>query len=440
MNLLLYGFAIVTLLLGFVILKQGLSRKVELLSMRNLYLFGFCIYQLVSPALALHTENYWFFRIANPQQTGKAFLLLAILYLIVFFFSYHKLKITPWMASKLSGPPREVNDYLLMCLAVALIAIAIPLRFMPIASISKPSLQVAVALVGIACVIAGWVWSNNRANLAIGVVVGLIVSIAIVLSITSTFGRRPLIGVALGFVWGAYYRRVLWIKPAKLIRFMIPLTLAAAAIVSAFTAVRGSIRGESASAAATLSRLRRANVQAGAADILGGQACGSASLWAIEQWPDRFDTKPLYSLKFMAYWYVPRFVWPGKPAPLGNDVARLAKIKGVNPDRITIRPGVIGYAQAEGGTKAVIVYALFFGQFLRFFDELVRLNPTNTYIVLPAGCCIAQVVGLARGCIAIFSNVMILSFISTFLVLYIANKVFGQRLRQSYTVPWPQYR
>ncbi len=438
MNLAVNGLSLLLIILVGLILKQGLSRKVELLSMRNLYLFGFCIYQLVSPAMALKSGNYWFYTIDFPEQTGKTYLFLATMYLIVFFFSYHRIKLTQWMAGKLSGPPTEVNDYFLMCLAGALVAVAVPLRFMPMGMIARPSVQVAIAFMGLACAIAGWVWSKHRANIPLSVVVAIILAISLALSMTSTYGRRPLIGVAMGFVWGAYYRRTWTISPVRMIRFLIPLAVAAAVAVSAFTAIRGSARGGS--TADTLQRFANANVQAGAADILGGQACGSTSLWAIEQWPERIEMRTLYSLKFMAYWYVPRFMWPEKPEPLGNDIARLAKIQGVNQGSITIPPGVIGYATAEGGVLAIIVYGLFFGQFLRFFDELVRRNPTNAYIILPAGCCIGQVVGLARGCIALFSDLMVLGFISTFLILYIFNKLFGERIRRSYTVAWPKYR
>ena len=77
---------------------------------------------------------------------------------------------------------------------------------------------------------------------------------------------------------------------------------------------------------------------------------------------------------------------------------------------------------------------------MRFFDELVRRNPTNVYVILPAGCCIGQVVGMARGCIGLFSNLMILGFVSTFLVLYVVNKLFGERAKGAYMAAWPQYR
>jgi hypothetical protein len=439
MNLAVYGLVAWLIIIPIIILKQGLSRKVELLSMRNLYLLSFCVYQLLSPALALKTDNFWFFPIDTPAKTGKIFLGMASVYLILFFFSYHKIKLTSWLARKLTGPPRELNDQLLIALASSLVAIAVPLRFMPVAVIAKPSIAIAIALVGIACAISGWVWSKNRGNISTNVIVGVIVACSIVLSISSTYGRRPLIGAVLGFIWGAYYRRTWWVSPARMVRFMIPLAVAAAVAVSAFTAIRGAARGGT--TAQTLQHMKNANIQAGAADILGGQSTGSASLWTIENWPSRLETRKLHSAKYMILWYIPRIMWPEKPKPLGNDIATLAKIEGVRKESITLPPGVLGYARAEGGTLALIVYALFFGQFMRFFDELVRLNPTNVYIILPAGCCIGQVVGMARGCIALFSNLMIVSFIATFFILYIVNKLFGDRVKDAYiTMAWPQYR
>ena len=182
--------------------------------------------------LALKTGNFWFYTINFPERTGKTFLALATLYFIVFFFSYHRIKLTQWMAAKLSGPPKAIDDYMLMCLAGTLVALAVPLRFMPMEVITKPSIQIAIAFMGIACAISGWVWSKHRASIPINIIVGAIVAISLVLSVSSTFGRRPLIGVALGFLWGAYYRRTWWTSPARMIRYMIPLTLAAALVVT----------------------------------------------------------------------------------------------------------------------------------------------------------------------------------------------------------------
>jgi hypothetical protein len=437
MNFVMYGFGLLIILLVAMVFKQGISRSVELFSLRNLYLSSFIIYQLFSPALALKTGNFWFFQVNFPEQTGKAFLLMATVYLAVFLISYHRIKLTAWFAGKLSGRPLEINDYLLMGLAISLTAIAVPLRFMPLGPIARPSVQIAIAFLGIATAISGWVWSARRSNVGITIVVAIIVAVAVALSVSSTLGRRPLIGVAMGFAWGIYYRRARYMPPLRMLAMMTPFVLAAVVAVSAFSAIRGH---ERAGAQETLNRMAHSNVWTGLQDILGGQSCGSASLWAIEQWPERFETRTLYSFRIMAYWYIPRFMWPEKPEPLGNDVARLAKAEGVNRDAITIPPGVIGFAAAEGGMWAAIAYALFFGQLFRFFDELVKRNPTNVYVVLPVGCCLGQVVGLARGDIAIFTNLLLLGFLATFLVLYVANRMFGNRISQTYMMAWPQYR
>ena len=88
----------------------------------------------------------------------------------------------------------------------------------------------------------------------------------------------------------------------------------------------------------------------------------------------------------------------------------------------------------------MIVYALFFGQYMKFFDQLIRMSPGNVFVILPVGCATGQVLGLARGDIAIFANLMILAFISTYVFLYIANKVFGQDARPTFWHAWPQVR
>ncbi len=426
--------------LVFLMLKQGLSRKVDMFSARNMYLVGFIIYQLTSPAIALSTENFTLFRVNFPDDTGKKFLMMAVTFLVVFLFSYQRIKLTPWIAGKFKFPPRETNDFLLLSLAVFLIMLGMLLRFMPIPNIAAASVQVSIAFAAIAAAISGWVWSNRRSNIPVAVVAAMVVAASLVIALTGVFGRRPLLAVVMGFAWGVYHRRVRLMSPAKMIIYIAPFMAAAALAVAAFTAVRTHDFGKQSDARSTVSSMSRADFRGGLKDLLGGQACGSASLWAIEQWPDQFEQRFLFSLKYMGMYFVPRFMWPEKPMPLGNDVARLADVAGVNQGGITIPPGVIGYSVAEGGYWAILIYALFFGQFLRFIDELVRLNPTNSFIILPAAVATGQAFGLARGCIAVFTDLIVLGFVSTYLILFIADRLFGKKLPQLQMNPWPQLR
>lgn len=430
-------FSIATALV-FLMLKQGLSRKVDLFSARNMYLVGFIIYQLTSPALALQSENFTYFRVYFPSDTGKQFLMMAATFVAIFLFSYQRIGLTPWAASKLKFPPRETNDFLLLGLAVFLIVLGMLLRFMPIPNLAAPSAQVSIAFAAISSAISGWVWSNRRSNIPVVVLAALIVAASLVIALTGVFGRRPLLAVVMGFAWGVYHRRARLMSPGKMILYISPFLAAAAIAVAAFTAARSHDFGGQSEAKGAITKMMGANIKEGMKSLLGGQATGSASLWAVEQWPDRFEQRYFYSLRYMAMWYIPRFMWPDKPEPLGNDIAKLADVDGVNQDAITLPPGVLGYARAEGGYWAVIVYALFFGQFLRFIDEMVRLNPTNSFIILPAAVATGQAFGLARGCIAVFTDLIVLGFISTYIMLFIADRLFGKKIAQVQMNPWPQ--
>lgn len=436
---LLYFLAFVLCLM---MLKQGLSQSVDFLSVRNLYLLGFIVYQLLSPANALRTENFNGFQVFAPAETGRIFLLYAYLFIGVFLFSYHKFKPCRWFAGKFPAPQREISDSLFLGLAVALVCVAIPLRlFGPsIPLIARASVQIAIALAVVASAIAGWVWGAKRFNLIVVTMMIFIVGSSLAIGMLGVFSRRPMLTILLGLAWGAYHRRARFMKPAKLIFMLSPILLFVALAVSAFTAIRHNRETVTAKVQDTARQMTQANVGAGTRNILGGQACGAAVLWAIESWPDKFDTRPLFSLRMMAYWYVPRYFWPEKPVPLGNEVARLARLKRMNWDKIKIPPGVIGYAVAEGGFFVVAIYALFFGQFLRFIDELIRLNPLNAFIILPTACATGQVLGLARGDIAIFTNLIVLGFVTTYVLLFVASKLFGRKLQPAYWAPWPQPR
>jgi hypothetical protein len=101
---------------------------------------------------------------------------------------------------------------------------------------------------------------------------------------------------------------------------------------------------------------------------------------------------------------------------------------------------VVGYAAAEGGFYALIIYALFFGQFTRFFDDLITLNPGNPFIILSVGCATGHFLGLARGDIAIFANVALVSFLSTYVLMVLSNAALGGSARSPKQAYWPQPR
>ena len=419
---------LLTLAVCMLMLSQGLSRKVDLFSMRNLYLVSFLVYQVISPAFVLYADYYPMFDINAPERAAQTLTMYCYVYTFVFFLSYHRLSFSSWFSKKFNSTPRTIDDMLFLGLAVGLIILAIALRvFGPgIPVVSRAAVQIGIAAAAVASAIAGWVWGGRRFNPLIIVMMAFIVGSSLIIGMQGVFGRRPLLSVLLGLAWGYYHRRAKDIPPLKLIVSVAPIVLFVVLAVSAFTAIRESGKTSSASVSETVTKMSQAKVSAGAENIVTGQTCGAAALWCIENFPKNFEPRFLHTLKVFVCWYIPSDFWPEKPIPISLDLARMARVDGVNRSKITLPPGVIGYAAAEGGWIAVIIYALFYGQYIRFFDELIRNNPNNVFLILPVGCATGQVLGLARGDIAIFANLMIMAFLATYVMMYIANKLFGR--------------
>lgn len=436
---------IVTLLIamavGLIVMMfaQGLTSRVDFFSIRNIYLAGFIIYHVASPISALNDGTYIGFKITDPMKSAKWMLMYSYIYIGVYLLSYHRLKISRWFASKFTGGPREASDSMLTGVAITLIIVSLAARLigMQFRALGPISTNISIALAAAACAIAGWIWGGRRFNpvvicLAIG-----IVAISLGLTLGGFYSRRPLISVLVGFAWGAYYRWARYMSPTRLLYATAPLILVAGLIVAAFTAVRSTLHHGDQSAI-TVQQLRGANVSSGTDALLSGQACGAVALWVFDKYPIELDYKPLFSLRYMAYWPIPSALWKDKPAPLSKEVARLARLRGVNRDIITLPPGVVGYAAAEGGFYALIIYAIFFGQFTRFFDDLLTLNPGNPYIILSVGCATGHFLGLARGDIAIFANLAMVSFLSTYVIIVLSSKALGRSNQPSGQLYWPQ--
>jgi hypothetical protein len=93
----------------------------------------------------------------------------------------------------------------------------------------------------------------------------------------------------------------------------------------------------------------------------------------------------------------------------------MAKIHGVNWGVLTLGPGIIGHAAAEGGFYAAIIYALALGLLMRFFDELVQLYPLSPFVVMLVGCNLGQILGAPRGETAAFLALYILTILGAWL-------------------------
>ena len=266
-------------------------------------------------------------------------------------------------------------------------------------------------------------------TLAVILIGGAILGCAVFLAVYGIPSRRPLVAIFLAIAWGAWYRQHLKANIVKLIVWAIPVAIVAMILVGMWTHARGAIfRGESPMQA--IKQLANISKMQGFNTVLEGSLDAQTTMWALDAYPDRHEVRTLFAFQYMVYHPIPRSYWPEKPIPITRQVSRLAKLKGVNHSKITLTPCVIGAAAAEGGMIALVLYGLFFGQYMRFFDEIISQNPTNPFLILAAGCTLGHVIGLPRGDLSIFTNLIMEAFLSTWFIMLVLRMFVGRVQKQ----------
>lgn len=440
------GFiAFVLNLIGFgliaMILIQGLRKKVDFVTYRNVYLMGFIIFQVFSGAGVIASEKYGVVVIERPRDAHIAFLLYTIVFLIVFLLSYHRLNLLGWLARFMS-PKRsyEVNDWLFLMAAAGISALAVAGRLFLGAVPGFNFFFATVPIAPLACAMVGWVWGGRRLNLAVLLMGGAIVLTCLLITMFGMFGRRPLVAACMALLFGAYFRMRLTMSLKAMIIFLTPIVLGMIFLVGSFSLVRGMIR-TGASPVAVVQNVFKTRFSSAVDNVMARTPDAVFTLWALDAYPKRVEPRPFFSLKYILYHPIPRDLWEEhltgllgeeKPVPLSLLVAEQARIPGVARGKITLPPGVLGYAEAEGGLFTLFVYAVFFSQLCRFFDEIIRNNPANPFMLLAMICSLGELIGMPRGDIAIFANLVILGFIGDWMLLLFMRLFIGQPQE----VPW----
>jgi hypothetical protein len=394
----------------------------ELLSVRNVALSGFIVFQLTSGGVALLTGNHGRIRLAQPGWTSIEFAAMATVFLVILLWVYRRGWVANWLARRVPMTWASPHSSVLLTMAVIVTILAIGLRFgvrIPLVGILTGYLGTGLAAV--ACGLVGWVWGRQLFNPVLVVYSGLIVTANIGVVMIGVFGRRGLVAVAGALLWGMYYSHWRHLALSSLLGRLAAVGIVPLLVLALFSSARESSEHER-TLFEHLQEIRtQGNVGEGLQLLLYGQYAGSISMWLIENYPDRFECRPLMTVWHFLVFPVPRDWWPEKPITLGEQVPRLAAWSGVGRS-LTVGPGIVGHAAAEGGWYALVVYAVLGGMFLRFFDEIVRLNPNSPFVVLAVGCALGQVMGLARGTTSAFAAICVLTAGSAFLTMVFVGK------------------
>ncbi|HZW10462.1 MAG TPA: hypothetical protein VFF69_11215 [Phycisphaerales bacterium] len=408
----LMAFGVLALMAG-----QYLTGRHDLLSIRNHFLLGFVIFQLTSAMFPLVTGNYGHYPLSNPVGTGVQFVLWAAIFLVVMFWAYRKGFGVRRLASWTPAPRVAVGSVGILLVAFVLTALAIPMRLaVNIPLVSSLSNYMGVGVAAMACGLLGWVWGPRLLNpvMLFPAVPILLVNAANVA--TGTFGRRALVAIGGGLLWGMYYSRWRYLRPWGVTWRLSVVAIVPAIAVVLFTSARASSEHDRTAMEHLRAIQTSGDFGAGLRMILDGQATANTSMWLMERFPEAFEYNHMFMLQYFFYYPVPRSVWTEKPTPLSGQIATLSGRSNVDRDKLTIGPGILGHAAADGGWYALFVYAIAMGLLLRYLDEIVALHPTSALAVMPIGCALGQTLGLARGETSAFAFIMMFSIASVYVL------------------------
>ncbi|MCC6680129.1 MAG: hypothetical protein IT445_04420 [Phycisphaeraceae bacterium] len=404
------------LLLMLYIWLQYRSRRRDLLCLRNIFLVGFILFQLTSPALSLWLMNFGKMPVMYPVKTGIIYSIMATLFLILFMVAYHKCNFLTKWAHKVKMPAPVPDNFLLAMLSLMFLATsALLCLVVKIPYVFFLSVMLGVGCAGIAAGLISWLWARRPWNLPLLVLTIIIVLVAMALSVTGAFGRRPLVTVAMAVLVACYFANWRYRPPHKIMIQFIVISLLGTVVLSYYTAARDP--GEhKRSAMQHFQAMMTANPTKGLLDLMAGQNTGSNSFWLIENFPKQHPYRWFMTVRGVIEYPIPRNLYTSKPEGLGILIPTYIRQYGVALGQFNVGPGIIGHAAAEGGFPPLIVYALLYGMLLRFLDDLLAIHSGSVLAVLVLFSAAGQTLAVPRGESSSFTFIWLFTVVSTWVV------------------------
>ena len=404
--------------------RQYFSGQRELLSLRNIFLLGFVLFELYSVANVASSGNFGQFPLNHPLIAERRFEVLALTFLVVFLVAYERPLGPQKFGRRIESllVSRHPKRRRVVPLAIGMTAIAVLLRAASLASptgtLSHAASLIAAAAAAVACGLAAWVSQSSRGVARRGLFCVMVILVNIPVAIVGQFSRRPLVALFGAVIWSLYYSRLSSGGARKTVIKLVALAVIPLVALAIFTDLRHSGQSNG-SVSEFISKLGNASgaTSSGVQTLATNLPTGAVTLWVEENYPSMFHAKKLQSLQYFFGIAVPRSIWHSKPKPISDSIATEANLTGVNVKKIKVPAGIIGNAAAEGGLLADIVYAYLLAALLRLLDDAVALNRWDPYLVVAVGSSLGQILGLARGESSVFAAVFMASVLVTRLAL-----------------------
>lgn len=424
--LVLWGwFAVVSSLL--LILIPYIRRRNDLFNSWTLFHLGFANFMGIA---AIQSGNADMHLYVQPQSEDYTrFVLGGIVFYTILVLTYYLFPLPRQLAGKLFtkwGPrtPKTMLWLIPVCLLMVV-------GYIFVSRINIQFLAQWMSYFGryagsIAIVFAMTAWAQRPFNISLAFITGLVVLVAVIAA-NIEFGRRDFLGVLVTVPLCWYWLRARYSAPPRVLM-----------IVGLFIIVGGSVM-----AGVSVARAKRATpdmsvVQAawakvkaipeafrstGSAESLFGGDAVDASLATIRLYDKTKQPEPFFTLKYILVHPIPRAWWPDKPNGLGYTLPIEIGWSGYH-GAVNLGPGIIGHGFHEGGLAMLAFYGFLFAAVMKFYDSMLARDPGNPYLMGILGACAGQIIGFARGDIALFSVLIIGAFITGY-VLSLMARIFG---------------
>jgi len=385
------------------ILIPYLTGKADLLTSWNLFLLGSLNFVGCGAVVAGQST----FRLGWYDDDDRLkFVLGAIVCYAALFASYYTLRLPRRLAGRsLSKWPPIWGPTLVVLIAFCLL--------LTIGGLYLPSVQGVTQIMAIAGRVAPvlilaylfMIWMERPSHPVLLALLAASVILALAVAMSGDITRRNLLSIVMTIAICLYWLRLRYSRPRWSLTVIGVLGLVAMLATAGWTAIRFQLRGPT-----TLAGKLEGVVTSGAGsgsrllDLFSGDAAAECGCIAIHHYTHEAAPQPFFTIKFVLSNPVPRAFWPDKPKALGETLPHDLGVwkKGY----VNWGPCIIGHGFHEGGAVGgyfmLMFYGVLFGGIMRFFDQLLRRQPNNPFLIATLGATSAQIIAFSRGDIGYF--------------------------------------
>ena len=418
------------LAMALMILVPYARGKSDLLSFCNIFLGGSILFIGLSGYAWSSEEHRGQYA---PQVYTLYYLGFSIFYTCL-ILSYTFVKFPRKFAARYfrAWPKPSFATYFSLAL-FAIVLSVFTLFKLPIPFVGEILFQLTINLGPMAVVMALMALSKDKFNPLNMLLVTFTVGVALVISLSLGGGRRPMMTLLLSFPVVVYWTWLRYKKPRVVLPWLLVFGMILLGFNNGLYAIRHH-RSQRGGVGLALDRIKTIATETFSFQISSiadlAQDSSEVTLYTIHLFvgPNaKYEGELFFGPKFILVNPIPRSMWPDKPQSLGyrlpNYYGKKEGLRGYGTVTWGISPVAQGFY--DGGLLVIAIYGFVGGLALRYFDELVKRQPNNPFLLAFMTASSGHLLGIARGSMDTFIISLISCGISLIFLSIIGKLVFG---------------